>query len=202
MGKRRHLTPKEIMAHCKFIAKEKRTAERSPWTVASILASYTMLKSEGFKGQKINKVLTYINELEAKWDSGKVDLEELRTTLAGYGDLPIGYVPYTEADITKRKGSFDYYMDYIELDAQNTINEVATRYIVFFFTALINVYGYGRTRLKRVADFLNNLLTDYQEDRKSLREWKAAILNEAGILIEPPVDPMTQDRTSTMMGDY
>lgn len=201
MGKR-HLTPKEIMAHCKFIAKEKRTAERSPWTVASILASYTMLKCEGFKGQKINKVLTYINELEAQRDAGKVDLEELRTTLAGYGDLPIGYVPYTEADITKKKGSFDYYMDYMELDAQNTINEVATRYIVFFFTALIHVYGYGRTRLKRVADFLNNLLTDYQGDRKSLREWKAAILDEAGILIEPPVDPLTQDRTSTMMGDY
>lgn len=202
MKKKRHLTPKEIMAHCKFIAKEKRTAERSPWTVASILAAYTMLKSEGFKGKKISRVLEYVNNLNEQWYDGKVDLEELRKALMEYGELPIGNTPYTEADITKKKGSFDYYMDLIEIDAQNTINEVATRYMVFFFTALRDVYGYGKVRLNRVADFLNNLLTDYQGDRKSLREWKQAILDEAGILIEPPVDPKTQDNTSTMMGDY
>ena len=196
--KRRHLTPREICAHCKLVAKEKRTAERSPWTVASILAAYTMLKCEGFKGQKISRVLEYVNNLNEKWYAGEVDLEELRTTLEGYGKLPIENVPATAADITKKKGSFEYYMDYIELDAQNTINEVATRYVIFFFKALIDVYGYGSKRLKRVSDYFGSLLPDYYDDSKSLREWKAAILDEAGILIEPPVDPLTQTTGSMM----
>lgn len=63
MGKR-HLTPKEIMAQCKAVAREKRMAERTPWTAMSIMCSYVIMKKEGFKGQRILRITNKVNELE------------------------------------------------------------------------------------------------------------------------------------------
>ena len=60
---RRHLTPWEIKEQCKRIARESRMAYASPWTAMGIVCGYTLYKSEGFKGPRISKVITRIDEL-------------------------------------------------------------------------------------------------------------------------------------------
>ena len=76
MGKR-HLTPKEIMAQCKAVARESRMAERTPWTAMGIICAYVIMKKEGFKGQRILRITNRVNELEEQWRAGKIDLEAL-----------------------------------------------------------------------------------------------------------------------------
>ncbi len=47
---------------------------------------------------------------------------------------------------------------------------------------------------------INELLMQYQEDKTTVREWSRALLTEAGVVMEPPVDPLTQTAGSIMTG--
>ena len=47
---------------------------------------------------------------------------------------------------------------------------------------------------------MNTLLLDYQHNKTSISEWKTALFEEAGIVIEMPVDPLTQKSGSIMTG--
>jgi hypothetical protein len=72
--------------------------------------------------------------------------------------------------------------------------------MLFFFTALMEEYGYGKDRLTRVEEYLNKLLLDYQQDKTTVGGWKEAIFKEAGVIVEMPVDPLTQTKGSVMTG--
>lgn len=196
--KRRHLTPQEIMAQCKAIAREKRMADRTPWTAMGIMCSYVIMKVEGFKGKRIARIASRINEMEERWSNGKVDLKEISNKLYEKAEWSIECKAYTEADITAKKGTYQYWLDSKQIDPQNTINEQATRYMLFFFTALMEEYGFGKERLTRVEEYMNNLLLDYQQDKTTVRGWSKALLEEAGIVMEMPIDPLTQTRGSLM----
>lgn len=198
--KRRHLTPWEIKEQCKAIAREKRMADRSPWSAMNIMCCYVVMKSEGFKGQRILKLTSKVNEMEEQWNQGKIDLGEVSKRLFDKAEWTVESVSYTEADIRAKKGSYKYWLDSKALDPQNTINEQATRYMLFFFTALMDEYGYGKDRLTRVEQYLNQLLLDYREDKTTVREWKMALYKEAGVVVEMPVDPLTQKGESMMTG--
>ena len=200
MAKKRHLTPQEIMAQCKAIARESRMADRTPWTAMSIMCAYVIMKKEGFKGQRISKLTSKVNELEEQWSNGEVDLKEISNRLYEKADWTIEHVEYKESDIKAKKGSYRYWLDSVQLAPQNTINEQATRYMLFFFTALMDEYGFGKERLTRVEEYLNSLLLDYQQDKTTVREWKKALYDEAGVLIEMPIDPLTQTKGSMMTG--
>lgn len=76
MGKR-HLTPAEIKEQCKRIARESRMADRTPWTAMGIICSYVIMRREGFKGQRISRLANKVNEMEADWSAGKIDLKEI-----------------------------------------------------------------------------------------------------------------------------
>lgn len=196
--KRRHLTPQEIKAQCNAIAREKRMADRTPWTAMGIMCSYVIMKVEGFKGKRIVRITDKINALEERWSNGKVDLKEISNTLYEKAEWTIEHKAYTEADITAKKGTYQYWLDSKQIDPQNTINEQATRYMLFFFTALMEEYGFGKERLTRVEEYMNNLLLDYQQDKTTVRGWSKALLEEAGIVMEMPIDPLTQTRGSLM----
>lgn len=196
--KRRHLTPKEIMAQCKAIARESRMADRSPWTAMSIMCAYVIMKVEGFKGQRIARLTNAVNEMEEKWSKGEINLNRVSQRLYDKADWTIEYKEYKESDITARKGSYQYWLDSVQIAPQNAINMQATRYMLFFFTALMDEYGFGKDRLTRVEEYLNNLLEEYRQDKTSVREWKKAIYDEAGIVIEMPIDPLTQTQGSLM----
>lgn len=200
MGKR-HLTRNEILARCNAVARERRLCDRSPWTAMSIICSYAAMKSEGFKGQRLQKIVTRVNELQSEYDAGRVDLEEISKKLYDRAEWTITHEKYTKADITAKKGSFDYWLDEKQIDPQNAINEQATRYMLFFFTALIEIYGFGKERLKRIQEKINEMLQLYQQDKVTVRQWKKELLDDAGIYFENPVDPLTQKSGSLMTGD-
>lgn len=197
---RRHLTPKEIIAQCKAVARETRMSDRSPWSAMSIMLSYVIMKREGFKGQRILRLTTRVNEMEMQWQKGEIDLKEISQRLMDKADWSIEYVAYTDNDIRAKKGSYQYWIDQKQIPAQNAINEQATRYMLFFFTALMEEYGFGKERLTRVQDYMNELLEMYQQDKTTVHEWKKALLEEAGVVIEMPIDPLTQTRGSLMTG--
>lgn len=198
--KRRHYTPQEIIEQCKAVAREKRLADRSPWSAMNIMCCYVIMKKEGFKGQRILRLTSKVNEMEEAWQQGKIDLGEVSKRLFDKAEWTIESVAYTEADIKAKKGSYKYWLDSKTLDPQNTINEQATRYMLFFFTALMDEYGFGKDRLTRVEEFLNQLLCDYRDDKTTVREWKVALYKEAGVVVEMPVDPLTQRAGSMMTG--
>lgn len=199
MGKR-HLTPKEIIAQCKAVARESRMADRTPWTAMGILCSYVIMKVEGFKGQRISKIACKVNEMENQWSQGKIDLKEISNRLYDKAGWSIEHKAYTEEDITAKKGSYKYWLDSRQITPQNTINEQATRYMLFFFTALMDEYGFGKERLTRVEEYLNNLLLDYQQDKIKVSSWSKALYDEAGVVMEMPIDPLTQTKGSAMTG--
>ena len=200
MGKKRHLTPAEIKEQCKRIARESRMADRTPWTAMGIMLSYVIMRKEGFKGQRISRIANKVNEMEADWADGKIDLKEISKRLYDKADWTIEYKAYTVDDITARKGSYQYWLDSKQIAPQNTINEQATRYMLFLFTALMDEYGFGKDRLTRVEEYMNELLLQYQEDKTTVREWSRALLAEVGGVMEPPVDPLTQTAGSIMTG--
>ena len=199
MGKR-HLTRNEIIAKCKAVARERRMCERSPWTAASIICGYALMRSEGFGGEKISKIVNRINEFQEEYEAGRVDLDQVSRELYEKADWTISCEDYTEADIRAKKGTFDYWLDQKQIDPQNAINRNATRYMLFFFKALNEVYGYGKKRLTRVQEKINEYLELYQQDKTSVSEWKKALFEEAGIYFEDPIDPLTQKRGSMMTG--
>lgn len=197
MGKR-HLTPKEIIAQCKAVARESRMADRTPWTAMGIMCSYVIMRVEGFKGQRISRIANKVNEMEEQWSNGNVELKEISQRLYDKADWTITHKAYSEEDITAKKGTYQYWLDQKQLAPQNTINEQATRYMLFFFTALMDEYGFGKERLTRVEEYMNKLLLDYQKDKTTVKGWSKALLNEAGIVMEMPVDPLTQTKGSLM----
>ena len=199
MGKR-HLTPKEIIAQCNAIARESRMAERTPWTAMGIMCAYVIMKCESFKTKRILNITSKINEFEEQWSNGKVDLKKISERLYEKAEWTIEYKAYSESDITAKKGSYRYWLDSVQIAPQNTINEQATRYMLFFFTVLMEEYGFGKDRLTRVEEYMNNLLRDYQKDKTTVSEWSRELFNETGIVMEMPIDPLTQTRGSVMTG--
>lgn len=201
MGKKCHYTPQQIIAQCNAIAREKRMAVRSPWTAMAIVCGYSMLKSEGFKAKRIAAVCTKVNEYEDLWREGLLTVEQVQSELMEKAEWSVEYKEYTEEDITAKKGSFKYWIDSIQIEPQNTINETATRYMLFFFKALNEMHGYGKERLTRVKDVMNQSVEEYQHNKEALQKWKIVLL-DAGIYFENPIDPLTQEKGSMMCGGY
>lgn len=198
--KKRHFTPDEIKAQMNMLAREKRMADRSPWTAMGIVCGYTLMTSEGFKGRRIADVCQKIDEYEALWREDKLDVETVSRQLMKKADWSIEFKEYTDADIRYKKGSYGYVLDKIQIEPQNRINEMATRYLLFFFKALNEVHGYGKERLTRVQEHMNKVLDEYRTDKDALSRWKVALYNDAGIYFENPIDPLTQTSGSVMCG--
>lgn len=197
MGKR-HLTPKEIIAQCKAVARESRMADRTPWTAMGILCGYVIMRVEGFRGQRILKIANKVNSLEEQWSRDEINLEDVSKRLYKKAGWTIEYKEYTLEDITAPKGSYQYWLDAAQIGPQNTINMQATRYMLFFFTALMDEFGFGKERLTRVEEYMNKLLLEYQQDKTTVKGWSRALLDEAGVVMEMPIDPLTQTRGSLM----
>lgn len=201
MGKR-HLTKDEILARCNAVARERRMCDRTPWTAMSIVCSYALMKCEGFKGHRLQKIVNRINEMQADYDAGKIDMKKISDDLFARAEWTIQHEEYTEADISAKKGSFDYWLDAKQIAPQNAINEQATRYMLFFFSALVEIYGFGKERLTRVQEKINEMLSMYQQDKATVNQWKRELLDDAGIYFENPVDPLTQKSGSLLCGGY
>lgn len=199
MGKR-HLTPREIMAQCKAVARETRMCERSPWTAVGIICAYTLLKSEGFKAQRIVKVTSKIDEMDKQFDNGEITLEELKQRLMDKAEWSIECKEYTEEDIKAKKGTYQYWITQKQIEPQNVINSQATKYLLFMYNTLIDEFGYGKDRLTRVQEKMNELFIDYQKDKTTVSGMCQTLLDETGIVFELPIDPLTQEKGSNLTG--
>ena len=200
MKKKRHLTPDEIKKQLNMIAREKRMADRTPYSAMNILMPYTIMKCEGFKAQRIVRILNKVNDMQEKWENGEIDLEEVSQRLMDKAEWTIASEHYQESDIIAKKGTYQHLVDKLQIEPQNRINDFATRYMLFFFTALMEEYRFGKERLTRVQEYLNNILLEYQEDKTSVDEWKKELFDKAGLVIEMPIDPLTQTHGSIMTG--
>lgn len=198
--KKRHLEPWEIARQCKQVARERRMCDRTPWSAAGIICGYVLLKCEGFKGKRIANVTNKINQMEAEFDAGKINVNDLRDNLLKKAEWSVDYEPYTEDDIHQKKGSYDWWIDQRQIDPQNAINKMTTRYMLFFYTVLMEEYGYGKDRLTRVCKYIEKILIAYQENKVEISSWKRELLEEAGVVFEMPVDPLTQTEGSMMTG--
>ena len=199
MGKR-HLTPREIIAQCKVVARERRMTDRAAWTAMGIICAYAIMQKEGFKGKRISFVASRVNEMEAEWQKGNIDLKAISKKLFDKAGWTVEWQDYTEKDITARKGTYKYWLDLKQIEPQNAINEYATRYMLFFFTSLMEKYGFGKERLTRIEDYMWELLLKYQTDKDEINTWIRALYEEAGVVMEMPVDPLTQTVGSVMTG--
>ena len=47
---------------------------------------------------------------------------------------------------------------------------------------------------------LDGILLRYQQDKTTVRSWKKALFDEAGVVMEMPIDPLTQTSGSMMTG--
>ena len=200
MGKRRHLTPKEIIAQCNNVARESRMSKRSPWSAMGIICGYVLLTSEGFKGQRIKRITDRIADMDKQHQAGDLSTEDLSKRLMDKADWSIEWKEYTEDDIKAKKGTYQYWIDQKQIRPQNIINQESTKYMLFFFTALMEEYGYGKDRLTRVETAIMDLLKDYQKDKTAIREMRRRLLEDARVVYEMPIDPLTESEESIMTG--
>jgi hypothetical protein len=138
--------------------------------------------------------------MEHKYDAGELAVEDVSNRLMDKADWTIEHKEYQESDIRAKKGSYQYWIDKKQIDPQNAINKQATRYMLFFFAALMDEYGYGRDRLTRVQEYMNSILLEYQQNKTTVEAWRLELLNETGIVFEQPIDPLTQTSGSMMTG--
>ena len=196
---RRHLTPWEIKEQCKRIARESRMAYASPWTAMGIVCGYTLYKSEGFKGPRISKVITRIDELTREfWENPEAEERESKR-LFDKAEWTIEFREYSESDITAKKGSYQWWLDQRQLDPQNVMNKEARRYMIFMFSALMDLYGYGRQRLTRVQEFMLDMLRGYAQDKSTVGEWRRILYDDLGLVFEQPKDPKDEGYAPSIM---
>ena len=72
------------------------------------------------------------------------------------------------------------------MEANNTINEMSTRYLLIHFNVLMDM-GYGKTRLERNKDAINKWLTTLTEaDGVGVMDLHKELAEDAGIYVEMP----------------
>lgn len=200
MGKKRR-TKAEILSACNQLARETRMAERTTNTSMQIICSYALWKSKNFGAKRLHDVILLVDEYENKYMEGKIDLKEMSNKLKDeYWGKSVEYIPYTEKDITVKKNSFDYLIDSKEIVLMNRINDFASRYMIFFFTALAEKHGYREGRIESVYKEMMKHLELYQYDKTTVAEWRKELMDYVGIVFENPLDPTDGTRGSFLMG--
>lgn len=194
---RRQMTPAEICKQQNLFVKEYRMATQSTWTAMAILCCYTMLTAKGFKAKRCQDLMAAINKYEDRWWDMEINLEAYQERLMQKAGWNITQEDYTEADIKYKKGTFEWYVDRSQIDAQNEINRVATRFFTWFYNVLIDE-GYGEKRLMDVFQTMDEQMSIYRKDKTLTAKWKQELLDRAGLIFEPPVDPLTKKRGSVM----
>lgn len=199
--KRHHLDRNELIQACSQVARERRMANVSPWTAMSIICGYTLLQAKDFKGKRIHNVSKSVDDYERRWLLGEIDLPAMSKKLVDdYAGFSVEYIPYTEADIRFKKGSFDHWLDSKQIEPQNIINEFASRYLIFWFTSLAEMYGYREKRLNDIYEQFKKIMEEYQVNKVSIRDWQKALLEDAGIWFALPEDPLDGSKGSIMTG--
>lgn len=184
--KKRHLSKNEILAKMREVGKLTKGSYNTPFTAMATLCNYVLWKEEGFGQKRLAEYNNRVSEYEYDLDGNKITIQQLSERLMSKADFTIEYLPWTETDITATKNSFMYQMEKRVIDANNTINEMSTRYLLIHFNVLMD-NGYGKTRLVRNKDDLNRYLANaYTDDGTRIMEFRKELIDKVGICIEMP----------------
>lgn len=146
-------------------------------------------------------MILIVDDYENKYAEGKIDLKAMSDKLKDdYWGKSVEYIPYTEKDITVKKNTFDWLIDSKEIVLMNRINDFASRYMIFFFTALAEKHGYREERIEAVYQEMVKHLNIYQCDKTTVAEWRKELMDYVGIVFENPTDPNDGTKGSFLMG--
>lgn len=202
MAKKHHSRPhydrNQILQMCNHVARESRMSSGTSYTAMHILTLHVLLEKYGFKQQRLAKVAEYVNDLEKRFDNGEFSEEEMSNRLFDLADFKIEQVDYTEKDITRKKGTFDYWLDERQIEPMNNINRIASKHMTEFFLAMADLYGWRKVRLERLRKDLADSIDTYQWNKNIASEMRKNLLDE-GIWIEDAIDPLTQSHSRSIM---
>lgn len=78
---RPHYSKQQLLQLCNQVARERRMADRSPWTAMNIIFGYTLLKCKDFKGKRIYSVSQAVDAYENKYEAGEINLKVMSQKL-------------------------------------------------------------------------------------------------------------------------
>lgn len=185
MGKR-HLTPQEIIAQCKRAARMNQKSVETSLHAMGIIFGYTLMKSEGFNGNKLSKLAKLIDDTYEKLWSGETTLEELSDRLMEKAGWTIQRETYTEENIKARNGKYEYWLAKSMLSGANSIDYESVKYMISMYNVLIDEFGYGQRRLTRVREAFEKNMIDYENGKATLKDWKMELYNKEGVIFAVP----------------
>lgn len=194
MGKR-HYTPQELCMMAKRTAQNKEISSRSPFTVFSVYSMWNLWKTEGWGAVRLQRYLEIHREWYSLFDDDLEDDEQYSLQLIRIQekikdkDFEFGYVKYTEADMPKdvKEGTFLYNLQMKQLENNNLLNKMSTKYLLAHFNALIDL-GFGRIKIRRNRDQMDTLLENaYLYDENKCLEIRKELVDKLGICIEMPI---------------
>ena len=185
--KRKHLTKDQILAIAREAQIMRNSSIRSPFTGMSTLCNYVLWKDEKWYQKKLAAYNQAVAEYDNRLDAEEITLKEMSDRLWNKADFTVECVKQTEKDIlVNRKMKFLYEMEKNIIDCNNTINEMSTRYMLIHFNVLMDM-GYGRTRLERNKDYINERLkTVTVVEGEKIMDLHKELYEGAGIYIEMP----------------
>ena len=189
MGKKKHrryLTKDEILASMRKVRDIKQTADRSPFTGISILANYVLWKEEGKGQKKLAEYNQIVNGYETAINAGEVTVEELSARVWEKGHFKIEFEPWENATC---KNNLVDRLNAELINANNVIHQYAARHLTVHFASLIDL-GYGKKRLERNKDWINDYLRKCDNDEMHIMDMHQELVDKVGIYIErPKIDP-------------
>ena len=183
----KHLTKNEILRKYNELQRLKRNALRAPFTGLATLCNWVLWKEEGWYQKKLAEYNQRVLEYNRLVDEGTVLLDDIRRRIKEKAGFDVMYVKFTEADITvPKKDKLLYQIELEIMAANNTINELSTRYMLIHYQVLMDM-GYGEKRLNRNMEHVNrwlHIVTDVEGER--IMDLHRQLIEGVGVYIEMP----------------
>lgn len=179
----RHLTRDELLQQLKHTANVRRKAASAPFTGMAILGNYVLWKTEGWR----QKRLAEYNERVRYYYNSDPDIKVLSDRLFEKSEFTVE-VRYHQEQDNRYKKSHRYHHDMEKklMDAEDEINRCSQKYLLIHFNVLMDM-GYGRKRLIRVKDAMNQMLEDIGDPMgKDAMVLRQELMDGVGIIIEMP----------------
>jgi hypothetical protein len=185
----RPVSKRELLAAYARVKEAKHYSKNSPFTGMATLCNWVMWHNERWYPKKMADYNQRVAEYDRRIDDGEVTLDELKDRLMKKAGLPIEAIAYGYDRIkVSKQNKFLYEMEKQMVDADNDINETSVRYILIHYGVLMDM-GYGKMRLNRNSDWLNEWLmrvTEPGEHGDRIMDLHRRLVKEAGIYIEMP----------------
>lgn len=179
----KHLTRGELLQQLKHTANVRRKAASAPFTGMAILGNYVLWKTEGW----YQKRLAEYNDRVKDYYDADPDIEALSDRLFEKSEFTVEVQYHQEQDNHYKKSHrYRHEMEKKLMDAEDEINRCSQKYLLIHFNVLIDL-GYGRKRLIRVKDAMNQKLKEIGDPMgMGAMEMRQELIDGVGIVIEMP----------------